>query len=92
MITGIPGATPMKPGSAVMLISNYKFHLPKGLPMFGVVPKIVDEKGNELAANQEGLLVIDRPWPGQVASEHKNLQLPHFDRCELCLRTITALR
>lgn len=51
MITSLPGATPLKPGSA-------------GLPFFGIVPAIVDDHGNEVADDQGGKLVIQRPWPG----------------------------
>ena len=45
MITGLPGATSMKPGSA-------------SLPFFGIVPAIVDEDGNELLGEcNQGYLV-----------------------------------
>ena len=45
MITGLPGATKMKPGSA-------------SLPFFGIVPAIVDEDGNELTGEcDQGYLV-----------------------------------
>ena len=45
MITGLPGATGMKPGSA-------------SLPFFGIVPAIVDEEGNELTGEcDQGYLV-----------------------------------
>ena len=45
MITGLPGATTMKPGSA-------------SLPFFGIVPAIVDEEGNELEGEcDQGYLV-----------------------------------
>ena len=45
MITGLPGATVMKPGSA-------------SLPFFGIVPAIVDEDGKELeGACEQGYLV-----------------------------------
>jgi acetyl-CoA synthetase len=53
MITPMPGAIDMKPGSA-------------SKPMFGVVPLIVDGEGNELDGATEGNLCIDRSWPGQM--------------------------
>lgn len=53
MITPLPGATALKPGSATK-------------PFFGVCPAIVDDDGNELAGACEGNLVITRPWPGQM--------------------------
>ncbi len=55
LITPLPGATALKPGSAT-------------LPFFGVQPAILDNEGNELAGEAEGLLVICRPWPGQARS------------------------
>ncbi len=51
MIAPMPGAVPLKPGSGT-------------LPMPGVVPDIVDLHGKPVAANQEGFLIIRRPWPG----------------------------
>ncbi len=51
MISAFPGATPTKPGCAT-------------LPFFGIEPAIVDLEGNQVAAGQEGCLVIKRPWPG----------------------------
>ena len=53
MITPMPGAIDMKPGSA-------------SLPMFGVVPQIVDADGKVLEGAAEGNLCIDRSWPGQM--------------------------
>ena len=53
MIAPIPGATPLKPGSAT-------------LPMPGVQPALVDEKGNVLEGAAEGNLVITASWPGQM--------------------------
>ncbi len=52
MITPIPGAIDLKPGSAT-------------LPFFGVVPAVLDEKGNELSGNGvSGVLCFKRAWPG----------------------------
>ena len=53
MITPIPGVTPTKPGSAT-------------LPFFGVAPKIVDEKGDEVPRNSGGKLAITKPWPSML--------------------------
>ena len=53
MIAPMPGATPLKPGSAT-------------LPFFGVVPKVVDEKGREVPRNSGGKLVITKPWPAML--------------------------
>ena len=53
MITPMPGATPMKPGTAT-------------LPFFGVDAAIVDREGKELGPNEGGLLVIRKPWPAML--------------------------
>src|SRR5690606_11056585 len=53
MITPLPGATDLKPGSATR-------------PFFGVQPAIVDADGNELEGATEGNLVIKDSWPGQM--------------------------
>jgi acetyl-CoA synthetase len=52
MITPLPGAIDLKPGSAT-------------LPFFGVVPVVLDEKGNEISGNDvSGILAIKAAWPG----------------------------
>jgi acetyl-CoA synthetase len=51
LITPIPGAMPMKPGSAA-------------LPFFGVDPVILREDGTEAGVNEGGYLCIRKPWPG----------------------------
>jgi len=53
LITPLPGATPLKPGSAT-------------LPFFGVKPKIIRQDGTECGTNEGGYLVIEEPWPGQM--------------------------
>ena len=53
MITPLPGATALKPGSATR-------------PMFGVLPALVDEHGNELEGVAKGNLIIKDSWPGQM--------------------------
>ncbi len=53
LITPLPGATALKPGSATV-------------PFFGVMPAIVDSEGDILEGECEGNLVLTRPWPGQM--------------------------
>ncbi|RYD91693.1 MAG: acetate--CoA ligase, partial [Sphingomonadales bacterium] len=53
MIAPLPGATPLKPGSATR-------------PMPGVDPQLVDAEGQVLSGATEGNLVIARSWPGQM--------------------------
>ncbi|WP_448586013.1 acetate--CoA ligase [Thermaurantiacus sp.] len=53
MITPLPGATTLKPGSATR-------------PFFGVEPQIVDGEGRVLEGACEGNLVLARSWPGQM--------------------------
>jgi acetyl-CoA synthetase len=61
MITGVPGAVTMKPGSATR-------------PFFGVKPAIVDNEGNTLEGAAEGNLVITQPWPGQMRTVYGDHQ------------------
>jgi acetyl-CoA synthetase len=51
LITPLPGATALKPGSATR-------------PFFGVTPALVDAEGQFLEGATDGNLVITRPWPG----------------------------
>ena len=53
MISPLPGATALKPGSATR-------------PFFGVQPALVDADGKELEGEAEGNLVIKDSWPGQM--------------------------
>ncbi len=53
MITPLPGATALKPGSA-------------SKPMFGVRPMLLDNDGKEITGAGEGCLVIADSWPGQM--------------------------
>lgn len=59
MITTIPGAIDMKPGSAA-------------LPFFGIQPKVVRSDGTETSANEGGSLVIPHPWPGMMLGVYNN--------------------
>lgn len=53
MISPLPGATPLKPGSATR-------------PFFGVKPVLLDGDGNELEGAVSGNLAISGSWPGQI--------------------------
>ena len=53
MITPLPGATPLVPGSCT-------------LPLPGIQAAIVDEAGHDLPNGQGGILVVKRPWPSMV--------------------------
>ncbi|MCR4347063.1 MAG: acetate--CoA ligase [Sulfuricaulis sp.] len=61
LITPLPGATRLKPGSATY-------------PFFGVMPEIVDDKGKVLEGECSGNLVITRPWPGQMRTVYGDHQ------------------
>ena len=68
LITPLPGATTLKPGSAT-------------LPFFGVLPEIVDADGKVLTGPCEGNLVIARSWPGQmrtVYGDHERFVQTYF--------------
>ena len=53
MITPLPGATPMVPGSCT-------------LPLPGIMTAVVDETGHDLPNGQGGILVVKRPWPAMI--------------------------
>ena len=53
MISPLPGATPMVPGSCT-------------LPLPGIMTAIVDEVGNDMPNGQGGILVVKRPWPSMI--------------------------
>ena len=69
MLTPLPGATPLKPGSATF-------------PFFGVEPVLLDEEGKEIDGNPaQGNLAIKRPWPGQLRTlygDHKRFYETYF--------------
>ncbi len=58
MITTLPGAQPMKPGSA-------------GTPLPGLVAEVVDNEGREVERDVEGLLTLRRPWPAMLRTLYK---------------------
>ena len=53
MITPLPGATPMVPGSCT-------------LPFPGIQVAVVDEAGNDVPNGQGGILVVKKPWPSMI--------------------------
>ena len=59
MITPMPYATALKPGSASM-------------PFFGIEPQVVNEQGEVLEGEAEGILVLARSWPGQMRTLYNN--------------------
>jgi len=68
LITPLPGATALKPGSAT-------------LPFFGVQPALVDDKGVELQGATQGNLIIKDSWPGQartIYGDHERYEQTYF--------------
>ena len=68
LITPLPGATKLKPGSATR-------------PFFGVVPQIVDSEGKVLEGECTGNLCIAKSWPGQmrtVYGDHARFEQTYF--------------
>ena len=68
LITPLPGATPLKPGSATR-------------PFFGVQPAVVDAEGKELQGACEGNLILTDSWPGQmrtVYGDHERFVTTYF--------------
>ncbi|MBI5591029.1 MAG: acetate--CoA ligase [Deltaproteobacteria bacterium] len=55
VISPFPGATPCKPGAAA-------------LPFFGIEPEIIRDNPGQTALDEDGRLVINRPWPGLMRS------------------------
>ena len=68
MITPLPGATPLKPGSA-------------SRPFFGVKPNLMDTDGNIMSGEASGSLVNSASWPGQMRTiygDHKRFIETYF--------------
>jgi acetyl-CoA synthetase len=68
LITPLPGATPLKPGSAT-------------LPFFGVEPEVVRQDGTKADVNEGGYLVINKAWPGimrTVYGDHEKFKNTYF--------------
>jgi len=59
LITPLPGATPLKPGSATK-------------PFFGIIADVLREDGSKTNANEGGYLVIRNPWPGMLRTVWNN--------------------
>jgi acetyl-CoA synthetase len=72
LITPLPGATPLKPGSATF-------------PFFGVKPVLLDaQSGEHIEGNGvNGVLAMEEPWPGQMRSlygDHNRFEETYFDQ------------
>ncbi|MBO2927030.1 acetate--CoA ligase [Metapseudomonas otitidis] len=68
LITPLPGATALKPGSATR-------------PFFGVQPVLLDEKGHEIEGPGSGVLAIKASWPSQIRTvygDHKRMIETYF--------------
>ena len=68
LITPLPGATVLKPGSATR-------------PFFGIEPCLMDEKGREVTGEGSGSLCMKRAWPGQmrtVYGDHERFISTYF--------------
>jgi acetyl-CoA synthetase len=77
LISPLPGATDLKPGSATK-------------PLFGVMPALLDGEGKELTGAAEGNLVIRDSWPGQmrtVYGDHKRFVETYFSTFDNCYTT-----
>jgi acetyl-CoA synthetase len=72
LITPLPGAMTLKPGSA-------------NRPFPGVVPAVLKENGTPAGVNEGGYLVIEKPWPGMIRGtygdpENKRVKEVYFSR------------
>lgn len=70
MITPLPGATELKPGSAT-------------LPFPGVVPALLDDHGNEIIGEGSGNLVIKQSWPSQMRTiygDHQRMKVTYLSQ------------
>jgi acetyl-CoA synthetase len=70
LITPLPGATPLKPGSATF-------------PFFGVEPEVIRQDGSKADPNEGGYLVIKRSWPGMmrtVFGHHQRFKETYFSQ------------
>ncbi|WP_299772703.1 acetate--CoA ligase [uncultured Pseudoteredinibacter sp.] len=77
MITPMPGATDLKPGSATR-------------PFFGVQPALMDTDGNEIHGAGEGSLVIKDSWPSQMRTiygDHQRFIDTYFSTFDSCYFT-----
>ncbi len=72
LITPLPGAMTLKPGSATR-------------PFFGVVPSVLKDDGTPAGANEGGKLIIEKPWPGMLRGtygdpENKRIKEVYFSQ------------
>ncbi len=70
MISPLPGATPLKPGSATF-------------PMPGILAEVVDMQGQPVERGKEGFLIVKRPWPSMIRSiwgDPERYKSQYFDR------------
>ncbi|MBI5100397.1 MAG: acetate--CoA ligase [Nitrospirae bacterium] len=72
LITPLPGAMTLKPGSATR-------------PFFGVVPAVLKDDGSPAGVNEGGKLVIEKPWPGMLRGtygdpENKRIKEVYFSQ------------
>lgn len=72
LITPLPGAMTLKPGSA-------------NRPFPGVVPQVIKEDGSPAGVDEGGYLVVDKPWPGMLRGtygdpENKRIKEVYFAR------------
>jgi acetyl-CoA synthetase len=70
MITPLPGITAAKPGSAT-------------LPFPGIAAAVVDESGDEVGPDTQGVLTLTRPWPGMLRTlyrEEERFVATYFER------------
>ncbi len=77
LISPLPGATDLKPGSATK-------------PLFGIMPALLDGDGKVLEGATEGNLVITDSWPGQmrtVYGDHKRFVETYFSTFDNCYTT-----
>jgi acetyl-CoA synthetase len=68
LITPLPGATPLKPGSAT-------------LPFFGVKPLLLTPEGKTIEGPGKGVLCLEEPWPGimrSVYGQHQRFKETYF--------------
>ena len=72
LITPLPGATPLKPGSATF-------------PFPGIATAILNEEGKQVGKNEGGYLCISKPWPGMLRGlwndpGNKRIKEVYYDR------------
>jgi acetyl-CoA synthetase len=77
LMTTLPGAAFSKPGST-------------GLPMFGVVPDVVQQDGTPVPTGQGGMLVLRKPWPSMLRTvwgDDERFRKQYFSDIEGCYFT-----